>query len=332
VGSQADAMEHIAGQVRQALEAADLGSYADLLDDGVRWGPPGDPVPPCRSREQVLAWYHRGREAGTRARVTETLVAGDKILVGLKVSGPADAALQAGEADRWQVLTVRGGRVAEIVGFGARNDAAAWAGLEPPRPAAPGSIRWSAPEHRLADGRIGLRLPELTDAGVLHGYASRDGGLDGGWAPMPADVTLADCQAVVGDWLAGWRNGSSFNGPALIVTSASDPALAGLVGLVDCGDRVAELSYGIAPDRRGRGYATSAVRLVAQWLLQDRHADLVELSIDPANTASQRTALAAGFTREAVQPGKPPGTFDDLRFVMRPEHDQSAGAATRHGT
>ena len=126
---------------------------------------------------------------------------------------------------------------------------------------------------------------------------------------------------MVGDWLAGWRNESSFNGPALIVASASDPALAGLVGLVDCGDRVAELSYGIAPDWRGRGYATSAVRLVAQWLLQDRHADLVELSIDPANTASQRTALAAGFTREAVQPGRPPGTYDDLRFVMRPERE-----------
>ena len=164
MGSQADVMDYIADQVRQALEAADLGSYADLLDDGVRWGPPGDPVPPCRSREQVLAWYRRGREAGTRARVTETLVVGDKILVGLKVSGPADAVSQAGEADRWQVLTVRGGRVAEIVGFGARNDAAAWAGLEPPRPAAPGSIRWSAPAHRLADDRIGLRLPELTPA------------------------------------------------------------------------------------------------------------------------------------------------------------------------
>jgi RimJ/RimL family protein N-acetyltransferase len=312
-------MDHIAEQVRRALEAADLDSYADLLDDGVRWGPPGDPVPPCRSRGQVLAWYRRGREAGTRSRVTETQVVGDKILVGLKVTSQADTASLSREADRWQVLTVRGGRVAEIVGFGDRSDAAAWAGLEPPRPAPPGSIRWSAPAHRLADDRIALRLPELTDAGVLHGYASRAGGLDGGWAPLPADATLADCQAVVGDWLAGWRNERSFNGPALIVTSASDPALAGLVGLVDCGGRVAELSYGIAPDRRGRGYASSAARLVAQWQLQERHADLVELRIDPENAASQRTALAAGFTREAVQPGAPPGTYDDLRFVMRPE-------------
>jgi RimJ/RimL family protein N-acetyltransferase/ketosteroid isomerase-like protein len=319
VSGQADVMDHIAAQVRQALEAADLEAYADLLDDGVRWGPPGDPVPPCRSRAQVLAWYRRGRETGTRARVTETQVAGDKILVGMKVASQADATSQTREADRWQVLTVRGGRVAEIVGFGDRDDAAAWAGLMPTRPAPPGSIRWSAPAHRLADDRVALRLPEVTDAGALHGYASRAGGLDGSWAPLPADATLADCQAVVGDWIAGWRNERSFNGPALIITSAGDQALAGLVGLADCGDQVVELSYGIAPDRRGRGYATSAARLAAQWLLHDCHADLVELSIDPANTASQRTALAAGFTREVVQAGTAPGTYDDLRFVIRAE-------------
>jgi RimJ/RimL family protein N-acetyltransferase/ketosteroid isomerase-like protein len=329
VSSQADLMDRIAGQVREALEAADLDGYADLLDDGARWGAPGDPVPPCRSRAQVLAWYRRGRDAGTRARVTETLVAGDKILVGLKVTGPADAPTEAGEADRWQVLTVRGGRVAEITGFSDRNDAAAWAGLTPPRPAAPGSIRWAAPAELLADDQISLRLPEPADAGVLHGYASRDGGLDGSWAPLPSDATLADCRAMVDDWLAGWRNERSFNGPALIITSASEPELAGLVGLIDCGGRVAELSYGIAPDRRGRGYASSAARLAARWLLHDRHADLVELRIDPANTASQRAALAAGFSPAGTvhSHADSTGEGDDLRFVMRLEReaDQSSG-------
>lgn len=63
----------------------------------------------------MLAWYRRGLDSGARARVTETVVADDKILVGLKVTGPAAAG--AGEADRWQVLTVRSGRIAEIAGF-----------------------------------------------------------------------------------------------------------------------------------------------------------------------------------------------------------------------
>ena len=84
---QRDATQRLAGQVRQALEAADLAACADLLDPAVRLGPPGDPSPPCQNRDQVLAWYQRGRDAGTRARVTGTLVSGNRILVGLKVTG-----------------------------------------------------------------------------------------------------------------------------------------------------------------------------------------------------------------------------------------------------
>lgn len=62
---------------------------------------------------------------------------------------------------------------------------------------------------------------------VLHGYAARTGGLDGQWVPLPADAGLADCQALVGDWLAGWANQRSFHGPALVITGAGSPVLAG---------------------------------------------------------------------------------------------------------
>lgn len=211
-----------------------------------------------------------------------------------------------------------GGRITAITAFRGREEAAIWAGLAPPRPAPPDAIQWAAPPHRLADGQTGLRLPESADAEVLHEYATRDAGLDGGWVPLRADVTLADCQAVVGDWLAGWRNERSFLGPALVIAVAGEQALAGLVGLTDRGGRVAELSYGVAPDRRGHGYAASGARLAARWLLHERHADLVELRIDPANTASQRTALAAGFTPAGTARSPAAGeTCDDLRFVLQ---------------
>ncbi len=314
MGGQADVMDGLAGQVRQALEAADIEAIEALLDPGARWGPPGDPVPPCRSRAQVLAWYRRGRDSGTRARVTETVVAGDKILVGLKVTAGAGAGAGAGEADRWQVLTVRGGRIAGITGFAERDEAAAWAGLMAAPPTPPGAILWTAPAHRLADDRVRLRLPRPADARALHAYAGRDDGLDGGWAPLPAGATLADCRAVVADWLAGWRNERSFHGPALIVTPVGEATLAGLVTLTDRGGQVAELSYGIAPDRRGLGYARAAARLTGQWLLRDRLAGLVELRIDPANAASRRAALAAGFTQAPAVAGD---DADDLRFVLR---------------
>jgi RimJ/RimL family protein N-acetyltransferase len=319
VTGHAEVMDLLAAQVRGALDAADPDAYAHLLDRGVRWGPPGDPIPPCRTRAQVLDWYRRGRDGGTRARVTETAVAGDKILVGLKVSRTA-APDGGAESDRWQVLTVRDGLITDITGFGDRGEAAAWAGLAPARPARAGSVRWTAPDHELTDNRVALRLPVHADAATLHGYVSREGGLDGGWVPLPADATHADCEAVVHDWLAGWRNERSFHGPALIITAAGAPALAGLVGLGDRGDRVVELSYGVAPDHRGRGYAASAARLAGQWLLADRHADAVELRIAMDHAVSQRAALAAGFSPAGTVGSHtdPAGeVFEDLRFVLR---------------
>ena len=122
------ATEAIAQQVKLALEGADLSAFSDLLDPDVHWGAPDDPSPGCQNRDQVLAWYRRGRESGVRADVTEVFVRGDRILVGLKVAGRL-AGPGGGDVERWQVLTVRGGSVADIVGFDQRDDATAHAGM-----------------------------------------------------------------------------------------------------------------------------------------------------------------------------------------------------------
>ena len=129
-----EAMSSLALHIAAALDAADLAAFSDLLDPEVHWGPPDAASPTCQTRDQVLSWYRRGREAGTRARVSETTVLGDRILVGLRVTGlqaagtrtPAD---RGGEAQRWQVLTVRDGRVIDIVGFDTRREAMARAGV-----------------------------------------------------------------------------------------------------------------------------------------------------------------------------------------------------------
>jgi hypothetical protein len=123
VSGQSDAMQHIAEQVKGALESADLAAYGHLLDPGVRWGPPGDQSSGCHSRREVLSWYEQGRDAGVRAEVTETIVCGDRILVGMRVTGRDEG------GDRWQVLTVRDGLVVDITGYEERAQAAASAGL-----------------------------------------------------------------------------------------------------------------------------------------------------------------------------------------------------------
>jgi hypothetical protein len=140
MAGQADAVQQIADQVKEALEAADLAGYAHLLDPDVHWGPADEPSFGCHNKGQVLSWYQRGRDAGVRARVTETIVCGDRILVGLRVAG-AESTTEAAATDRWQVLTVRGGKVVDIAGYDDRDEAAARAGLGP----APGRPSRSEP-------------------------------------------------------------------------------------------------------------------------------------------------------------------------------------------
>jgi hypothetical protein len=125
--TDAGSLEELARKVRIALETADLASYRDLLDPDVHWGPPGDTSPPCQNRDQVIAWYERGRQKGTRATVSELEVLGDQILLGLVVTGNEEAPARSGRAARWQVLSVRGGRIVDIVGFEQKIEAVAWA-------------------------------------------------------------------------------------------------------------------------------------------------------------------------------------------------------------
>jgi ketosteroid isomerase-like protein len=117
-------------RVRLALESGDLDAVRDLLDPGARWGAPEGPGDSdCQNRDQVLAWWARARAAGVRAVVTEVTAGPGTLLVGLEVTGTAEASEAGGAAQRWQVLTVRGDRITDIRGFGDRAAAAGRAGV-----------------------------------------------------------------------------------------------------------------------------------------------------------------------------------------------------------
>ena len=62
----------------------------------------------------------------------------------------------------------------------------------------------------------------------------------------------------------------------------------------------AEVAYVIAPPARGRGIATEAVRLLAEWGFDHLKLQRIELKIHPENVASIRVAEKAGFRREGV--------------------------------
>ena len=181
---------------------------------------------------------------------------------------------------------------------------------------------WRAPNHPLADDVIQLRLPAPSDAAALHRHALAEGGLKGVWLPLAFGADDWTCTALIEEWLAGWRNEASFQGPALVVVEAGHNDLIGQVGLGDRGNGSVELVYGIAPDYRGRGYASSAARLVASRLLTEGLARQVELRVDKDHLVSQRVAATAGFTLVGTVVSHAPATdetYEDVRYVLVPE-------------
>jgi len=62
----------------------------------------------------------------------------------------------------------------------------------------------------------------------------------------------------------------------------------------------AALGYWLAPQARGRGVTSGAVRLLAQWGFTKLGLARIELTCGPDNEASQRVARRCGFVHEGV--------------------------------
>jgi RimJ/RimL family protein N-acetyltransferase len=62
----------------------------------------------------------------------------------------------------------------------------------------------------------------------------------------------------------------------------------------------AAVGYWLAPEARGRGLATHAVRLLARWAFAELGLARLELTCSPDNEASQHVAKRCGFSREGL--------------------------------
>ncbi len=62
----------------------------------------------------------------------------------------------------------------------------------------------------------------------------------------------------------------------------------------------AAVGYWLAPEGRGRGAATHAVRLLARWAFGELGLARLELTCGPENEASQHVAERCGFSREGL--------------------------------
>jgi RimJ/RimL family protein N-acetyltransferase len=174
------------------------------------------------------------------------------------------------------------------------------------------------PTGTLTDGVVELRLPspEAGDIATINRYVE-DEQLDGGWLP---DVPLVTGERLVEDWLDCWdgrcrRDGATF---IFVVTVPGEPRFIGIVGAAEHDDGAFEMSYGTAPDRRGRGLASRATRLAAQWLARQPSVRTVEVLIDPGQRASERVAVNAGFVLDETMTRSDAGAGEtvQLRYIM----------------
>jgi RimJ/RimL family protein N-acetyltransferase len=106
------------------------------------------------------------------------------------------------------------------------------------------------------------------------------------------------------------------------VAESKGGALVGGVNLRLGEHEIAEVSYFLAPEARGRGHATRAVRLLARWAFEALGVQRLELRTELWNEASQRVAERAGFMREGIERASraaPDGSrFDSVLFSLLP--------------
>jgi RimJ/RimL family protein N-acetyltransferase len=117
------------------------------------------------------------------------------------------------------------------------------------------------------------------------------------WTRIPAGYTDADGREFLERTARGWIDG---NAAGFAIVDPSGKKLLGSIGAVFHEESAASVGYWVAPDARGRGIATQALRLVAGWALQTLGVERLELVTDPDNASSQRVAEKAGFQREGL--------------------------------
>ncbi len=165
------------------------------------------------------------------------------------------------------------------------------------RPAYALAVRLVVPDPPLSDGLVLLRPPTDDDTGWLTA-ACNDPVIARFVVDLPSPYTERDAHEFLGHVRRGWELGSE---ASFVVADAVGSSPLGLVDVhfTARGPEVASVGYWLRPEGRGRGAATSAVRLVACWAFA-LGVRRLELTAAPDNVASQGVAQRAGFTREGL--------------------------------
>lgn len=169
----------------------------------------------------------------------------------------------------------------------------------------------------MSDGVVLLRRFQLEDAERLQAWAEEPDLRESRWMCVPPDCQAPQAREILTRLRGEWGGGDELTSFALcLLPSGPTGGEAELVGLLDArrledGEGL-ELSYGIAPQWRGRGLVPRALLLFRERAEREQLRYLL-LRIQPDKHASRRVASKTGFTLLEVEEGVHPQTGE--RYV-----------------
>lgn len=165
----------------------------------------------------------------------------------------------------------------------------------------------------LRDGDLVLRRPRPEDAEAIEA-ACRDPEIPR-WTLVPSPYSLADAEAFVA---ASAEEEAAGKSVSLLAVDAADGRLLGSFSIMELDGEpgFGEIGYWVAAEARGRGVATRAVRLLADWARGELGLTRIEILPHKDNLASRRVAERAGFTDTGELVGAPRAGVDEPVYAV----------------
>jgi RimJ/RimL family protein N-acetyltransferase len=157
------------------------------------------------------------------------------------------------------------------------------------------AMHLSVPEEGLRGGELILRFPSLDDVdAILPAFTDPELREAGNLPAFDRDGLVASIEdlpllATRGRLLA----------LAAVDATSGDVIGGGTLHHLDSERGIAEIGYFVLPEARGRGFATTIARLLAEHAFS-LGVERVAAYVNVGNTASERVVERAGFTREGV--------------------------------
>jgi RimJ/RimL family protein N-acetyltransferase/8-oxo-dGTP pyrophosphatase MutT (NUDIX family) len=146
----------------------------------------------------------------------------------------------------------------------------------------------------LTDGVVTLRAWE--DEDVDAAIAGQDEEIAHWFGFSTAKPTREQQQDAVRQWRRDYTDGR--RRVSFVVEAEGRPA--GTVEVRDIGQSTGELSWALYAGHRGHGYATRAIRLLAEYAFSELGLSRLQARVEPDNVRAIRLARRSGFRNEGV--------------------------------